>query len=70
MNKEEKGKFLKAHEVRAEKAAGSAVLESLGACLSCTKRRSCNEIGNSSGCETLKLSTKQAVLDLSICDDT
>ncbi len=68
MNSEEKGKFLLAHELRAERAADNAI-ESLGACLSCEKRHSCNEIGNSSGCETLKLSTKQAVLDLSVRDN-
>ncbi len=69
MNEQEKGKFLKAHELRAEKAADSAVLESLGACVSCTKRHSCNEIGNSLRCETLKLSAKQAVLNLRVSDN-
>lgn len=36
----------------------------LGACCECKKRKECNEVGNSGGCDFLKLSRKQGVLNL------
>ncbi len=64
MDKITKEKAVRAFEVRTQFDANQFLERVLGACTTCEQRANCNEIGNSSVCEVLKLGSKQGVLDL------